>query len=77
MTALENVGVPSIFNPEDSLDRLLDLVKSRDSSQAPVQTDEGFLLIATNAIACWFAHNFNEHGGVLETTPTHAVLKFA
>ena len=75
--ALKDVGVPRIFSLQDSLDEFLELVKMHDFSQAPVKTDDGFVLITTNAIARWFAHNLNEHGGVLETTPMHAVLEFA
>lgn len=77
MTALGSVGVPRIFNPDDSLDEFLDLVKAHDFSQAPVKIDGGFALITTNSLARWFAHNLSEHGGVVETTPIHEVLKFA
>lgn len=77
MSAFSDVGLPHIFSPEDSLDEFLDLVKAHDFSQAPVKTDTGFALITTNAIARWFAHHLNEHGGVLETTPIHEVLNFA
>lgn len=77
LDALEGVSVPCVFSPEDSLDKFLDLVKANDFSQAPVKTEKGFVLITTNAIARWFAHNLSEHGGVVETTRIAEVLPFA
>lgn len=75
--ALEDTGAPRIFNPNDNIDEFLELVKAYDFSQAPVKTESGFALITTNAIARWFAHSLSEHGGVIESTPIHEVLKFA
>ncbi|MGO1959264.1 MAG: hypothetical protein ACTIKL_03735 [Canibacter sp.] len=75
--ALRHEGPLKLFTPEGDIADFLELVTAHNFSQAPVQTDVGFDLLTTNAVARWFASNLIQHGGVVDTTPISEVLAFA
>lgn len=77
VSALDDRDEPAIFRPADSLAQFLELVTEHNFSQAPVQTDKGFLLITTNAVARWYARQL-KHGGEIKPEVALAdVLKFS
>ncbi|MBM9432500.1 hypothetical protein [Flaviflexus equikiangi] len=75
--ALRHHERPILFELDADVMSFLKLVIDHDFSQIPVKTVSGYALLTTNAVARWFATNFTQYGGVVETTPLREIMAFA
>lgn len=76
--ALRSHGKPKIFSLDDDIQEFLKLVTEEDFSQAPVDLGNNqYALITTNAIARWYARNYEEHGGLISSAAIEHVLGYA
>ncbi|WP_313279024.1 hypothetical protein [Timonella senegalensis] len=56
--ALAQSNKPRIFQPTDPISEFLSLVTQFNFSQVPVKVTKGYDLLTTNAVARWFAANY-------------------